>query len=86
MKFIVHPDGTTWWQPKPNAVIDARDLAGLGIVQTTSQSTGDNHFSLHVYLTGASTDDKREFSYNTLEELNTVLEVLGLKWDDTPDV
>lgn len=84
MRFNVHPDGTTWWQVKPNVVIDARDLAGLGVVQMTLQG-GANHFMLNVFLTGAATEDKREFNFNTLEELNTALEPLGLAWDDSPD-
>ena len=71
---IINQD-TTWWSPKPNAVIDARDIAGLGVVPSNPDwSTHD--YTLHVYLTGAATDDKREFHYVSLEELNEVLDFM----------
>lgn len=78
--FIVHPE-TTWWQPRPNAVIDARDIAGLGTVVMES-TTGTKNYMLNVYLSGASTDDKREFSYTSLDDLNEALKPLGLEWQD----
>lgn len=77
-------EGTTWWQPKPNAVIDGRDLAGLGVVVTTS-TEGRKDYMLNVFMSGARTEDKREFHYVTLEELNAVLEPLGLSWTDADD-
>ena len=79
--FDVHED-TTWWSPSKNTVIDARDISMLGVVKGVSTES----YSLHVFLTGAGTEDKKEFSYNNLEDLNAVIDSLGLKWVDEPDV
>lgn len=73
--FKIHPE-TTWWSPANHTVIDARDIALLGVVK--GQST--ESYTLHVIFTGS--DYNREFFYNNLEELNTALSPLGLTWAD----
>lgn len=73
--FEIHEE-TTWWSPTKHTVIDARDIALLGVVKGQSTET----YTLHVTLSGA--DDKREFFFNSLEELNSIIEPLGLKWTD----
>jgi hypothetical protein len=72
MSFKVN-EQALWWCPKPQTAIDPRELALLGVVG------GPESFTLHVYLTGS--DDKREFHYVSLEDLNAVLQPLGLQWE-----
>ena len=84
MRLIRLNDQTTWWSPKPNIVIDARDIASLSVmyVPLLNAEGGPSkayNVTLHVYLTGTS-QDKREFNYVSFEELNAVLKPLGLEW------
>ena len=67
---------TTWWSPAKHTVIDARDIALVGVVKGLSSDS----YTLHVTLTGS--EDKREFHFNNLEELNQTLQPLGLSWSD----
>lgn len=71
--FEIHEE-TTWWSPVKHTVIDARDIAMLGVVK------GTDCYFLHVVLSGVT--DKREFNYPNLEELNSAIGTLGLVWAD----
>jgi hypothetical protein len=67
---------TTWWSPQKHTVLDARDIALMGVVKGMNTDT----YTLHITLTGA--EDKKEFHYGSLADLNTVLNKLGLNWVD----
>lgn len=86
MSFTINPDSTAhWWRVKPNALIDPSKVAGMGVVsfaRVTTGTTVEHDYTLHLFMDGASTDDKREFGYSSLKELNDVLAFVGVQWED----
>lgn len=75
-----------WWHPQPNVVIDVRDISGFS-VSTEQYFNPDGtasiiglRYNLLVSFSNKDKADSVSFSYNSVEELNEVLNPLGLSW------
>jgi hypothetical protein len=82
-------DKTTWWAPTPNSVIDARDISEIKVERLSSRDVSDwtsaptPDKAIRYYCTVTLPDRERVFKYNSIDEMNLALNVLGLHWDGT---
>ena len=73
---------TTFWCPKPHIAVDARDIASIEITAHNVITMGDTReYTMQIGFSGK--EGTLTLGYKTIEELNTVLSVLGLSWEDT---